>query len=236
MTMPYLGQIQGRLGCQLKISNFASGTGTSVVVTTPITTLLATAGQGGVSVPLQVAGASPGQGVITSASLNRSSINLSTSGDLIENTNNLVYGRITEAAGVYTLSYFYRDSAGVETAHTMGTSVNIDFTFNYYFSLGTLPDDALLRSSSLVFSDDPTNAGSRRVVEKPNVTALNTIADLTFTPISQANIELFVNGICQSSLNTDFTCPSKTITWSTASAGFAIPTTYAVIAAYNTNE
>lgn len=236
MTMPFLGQIQGRLGCQLKVGNFASGTGTSVVVTTPITTLLATAGQGGVSVPLQVAGASPGQGVITSAALNRSSINLNTSGDQIENNNNLVYGRITEAAGVYTLSYFYRDAAGAEQAHTMGSSVNIDFTFNYYFSLGTLPEDALLRSSSLVFSDDPTNAGSRRVVEKLTVTALNTLSALSFTPITESNLELIVAGISQSSLNGDFTCPAKTITWVPATAGFNIQTTYPVIAAYNTNE
>ena len=118
----------------------------STVITTALTTSVATAGRGATSVPLQVASATQA-GVVTTAALNTVDIFDATTKDkLVSSAGNEVYGRITEAAGVYTLSYYTRIS-GTETAYTM-TAGNIDFRYAYRFTLEKLPIDAIMRGQT----------------------------------------------------------------------------------------
>ena len=98
MTLFKAKQISKLLAAQIRVAGFAAS-GSSNVVTTPITSALSTAGDGGISVPLQVS-ASSGLGVVTAAPNNRIEIYDATSKAKISSAGFEVYGRLTEAAGV----------------------------------------------------------------------------------------------------------------------------------------
>lgn len=91
----------------------------------------------------QLTGKTPGggtsaAGVITSAPYNKVEIRKSDDGTYIEDAGGQrVYGRITEAASVWTLTY-YTNEAGVETAHTLATE-DIRVYFLEVFTLDTVP-------------------------------------------------------------------------------------------------
>lgn len=91
----------------------------------------------------QMTGKTPGGGsstlgVITTGGNNRCHIVDSSTQTFIEDADGQrVYGRITEAAGVWTISY-YTNEAGVETAHSL-TSTNINVIFLEVFSQLTRP-------------------------------------------------------------------------------------------------
>lgn len=77
-------------------------------------------------------------GVITSAPYNRVYISDSSTETFIEDLGGQrVYGRITESAGTWTLSY-YTNEAGVETAHSL-TSTNIRVHYREVFDQDTRP-------------------------------------------------------------------------------------------------
>lgn len=208
---------------------------TSTVVTTGITTALSTAADGS-SVPLQVS-SSNGLGIITTGANNRCEIYNATSKDKILAANGEeVYGRLTEASGVYTLSYFTLPNTGTETAYTFPSATSIDFEFGYRFDFARLPIDALISMSTRNISDDPSGAGSGTLfAEQIAVTATNTLALLTKTPVAASTLELIVNGTSQDSF-ADFSLSGRTITWNAGAAGFALATTDRVIARYSTLE
>lgn len=215
--------------------NFASGVGSSAVVTSPITTVLSTAGDGGVSVPLRVFSATQ-SGVITTGSDNIVIIvNAATKRPIADSAGNEVYGKITES-GAYTLSYFSL-VAGVETVYTFASTVNIDFYFAYRFDAATLPKNALISIGSKLIQQDPSvNAGSTIKAEKLTVTALNTLSALTLgTPTSATNIFLIINNLTYNAFggaNAAFSVSGTAITWSAANAAFNIQTTFDVVAWY----
>jgi len=60
-----------------------------------------------------------------------------------------VFGRLTQAAGVYTLSYLYV-AAGVETAFTMPADVGIDILFPESIDFNSLPFNAIVNGVSFV--------------------------------------------------------------------------------------
>lgn len=234
MTLLQSKQVEKILTCYNRVDGFTTSAATSDVVTTPITTALTTAGNNGVAVPLQVSTDVFTIGVVTAGS-NRVLI--------FDNTNKLpisdgngdeVYGRITEAAGVYTLSYFV-ETAGVETAYAM-VGADIDFEFAYRFDFVRFPADATIKVKSRNVGDDPASGGSGSSVEEIiNISALNTFADLTFNPSS--NVILYINGKGEDNLSGGaFTEVAKAITWSSGNAGYDAETTDRAVAVYSSLE
>ena len=237
MTLLRAKQISKLLAAQIRVAGFAAS-GSSNVVTTPITTALSTAGDGGVSVPLQVS-ASNGLGVVTSAPNNRIEIYDATSKAKISSAGFEVYGRLTEAAGVYTLSYFTLPSSGVEAAHTWGASTSIDFEFAYRFDFARFPTDAIVGITTRnVNQDAGGSAGERIFSEQLTVTATNTVSNLAKNP-SSATIWLEVRGQVIDGFgggSAQFSVASKVVTWSAVNAEFALETTDRVVARYATTE
>lgn len=77
-------------------------------------------------------------GVATTSPHNRCEIRNATTETYIEDgEGQRVYGRITESAGVWTIS-FYTNEAGVETAHNLSLQ-DLAIAFKEVFTLGTLP-------------------------------------------------------------------------------------------------
>lgn len=236
MTRIHSKQIIKVMAASIRVVGLAVATTTSSTnVTTPITTALATASDGA-AVPLVVSANATTPGVITMGASARVEIYQTTSKDKILATNGEeVYARLSEAAGVYTLSYFTLPNSGTETAYTFPAATNIDFEFNYRFDLHQLPADAIIGMSSRNISDDAGAAGGTLFGEVLAVTATNTLAALAKTPVSQSTVQLLVNST-QQEPGFDFTISGKAITWVPASAGFALATTDRVYALYSTLE
>lgn len=241
-----LEQINGILSAPLRVTPIAGATGASTTVTTPITTALATAGKNGVSVPLQPSAAS-GLGLITTAPLNRIEISDATTKlKLKDASSNEVYARLTEAGGVYTITYFVLVN-GVETAYSIPSATNLDIDITYRFDLGRLPVDAFTAYGIRVVQSDPTGGGAIAAnwfAEVLTVTATNTLSALTKTPTNVSVMELVVNGKVHDSLggaNADFALsgtPARTVTWNSGSAAadYSIVTGMKVVAFYQTFE
>lgn len=217
-----------------------SATGGSTVVTTPITTVLSTAGDNGasaVSVPLQVATTST-PGVVIAASDNIVLIAANaTKRPVADVSNNEVYGRLTEAAGVYTLTYFSLIN-GTETAYSFGSATAIDFYFVYQFDLARMPRNSGISINARLIQQDPSGVGGSGSVNKEErltVTALNTLSALTIAPTNGTSIRLFVNGKMESprgGASASFSVSGTTITWSAANARYNMQTTFEVDAFY----
>lgn len=230
-------QIEWLLDSVIVISGL-SASGASTNVTTPITTALSTAGNGGVSVPLQVASTTQ-VGVITTGN-NTIAIFDSSSKKLLRDTSgNEVYGRLTQASGVYTLTY-YSNVAGTETAYTMPSST-LDFWFSYRFDMSRIPPDFAIRYNVQNINESmPVVSSSTQKTFREALTITGTIAngstlpDLTKTPTSASGVALYVNGIQYSSLLGHFTLSGKTITWATTI--YSITTTDGVTVCYETTE
>ena len=235
MTRIQAKQISKVMAAAVRASGLVVATTTSsTVVTTAITTALTTASDGS-SVPLVVS-SSNGAGVVTTGAAARVEIYNTTSKDKILATNGEeVYGRLTEAAGVYTLSYFTLPNSGTETAYTFPAAATIDFEFNYRFELHQLPTDAIIATIARNISQDPSSAAWTLFGESISVTATNTLANLTKTPTAQSTVELIVNST-QQEPGFDFTISGKAITSVPASAGFSLATTDRVYAIYSTLE
>jgi hypothetical protein len=78
-------------------------------------------------------------GVITTAPSNKVMIFDSVTGQSFEDAGGQkVYARITFSAGVWTLTY-YTNEAGVETAYSFGSSVDVQFYFLEVFTVATRP-------------------------------------------------------------------------------------------------
>ena len=230
-------QINKVMGAPIRVGAFAA-LGTSNTVTSAITTALGTAGDGGVSVPLQIS-TSNGLGVVTTGANNRIEIYNATSKDKILSPNGEeVYGRLTESGGIYTLSYFTLPDTGVETAYSL-PSTSIDFEFTYRFDFARLPTDAIVLTGVRNISNDPSGNAGKLFRERITVTGTNTLNNLTKTPTDSNLVVLIVNGI---SYDTFATAPfsvnlsTRVLTWSAANAGFSLETTDRVIAQYVTFE
>ena len=227
-------QLNFNLFAPLGVSGF-SASGVDDVVTAVITTALSTAGRGGVSVPLQVS-SSDSVGVITAGD-NRTEIIASATKQRLSDANgNEVYGKLTETGGIYTLSY-YSLINGVETAYTM-PSTSVDFFFNYCFDANRLPPNFAVALPTRIVNQDPTKGQSAsQQIERLTVTALNTVSNLTKTPVS-GSLQLIVFGIVHSLADspTPFSVSGKSITWNAVNAGYDLETSDNVIAEYFTAE
>lgn len=222
-------QIEKFLIGQMEISGFAA-TGTSDVVTTQVTSAASSD-----SVPVQVGGATT-QGFITTGSNNKVYIVDSTSQEAFDDGDgNEVYGRLTEAAGVYTLTY-YAIVSGTETNVDIG-SRTIDFFVNYNFSFDNIPNDVLVRVKATIVGEDPRTQSGRPIRnEKVTVTATNTLSDLAYTPIDNT-VALYVNGKAEAEGASEaFTRVGKALTWDATDAEYPLETSDDVVAHYNTLE
>jgi hypothetical protein len=226
-------QVARLLYAAVNITGFAFPAAASVTVTTALTTALSTAGDGGVSVPVQVASAVQ-QGAVTAATDNVVDIWVSaTKMPLADAAGNEVYGRLTEAAGVYTLALFSL-VAGVETSVTPAAQ-NIDFQFSYNFDFDKLPITALVSASTKHVGDDPAGSGTKLRAQTLTPTGLNTFPALGVAYNSGASggiFELRVNG--QDLVPADgFAVAGTTVTWTAATTGFDVTTTDKVYALYS---
>ena len=190
-------QIEQLLQGFLQISGLSAVISTATtVITTPLTTLLGSAGRNGVAVPLQVATTTT-EGVITSGSGNRAEIFDAVTKDKILNLacdSEEVYGRITEAAGVYSIDYYYlANGTGVETAFTFPATQSIDIELVYQFSFEHLPADFATSIKTRNVADDGKSKGFG-YQEGLTVTATNTVSNLSFSPVDPAQVKLTING------------------------------------------
>lgn len=235
MTRISAKQVTKVQAAPIRIVGLSVATATSSTnVTTALTTALTTASDGS-AVPLIVAiGSDPG--VVTTGPTARIEVYQSTSKDKILSTNSEeVYGRLSEASGVYTVSYFTLSNSGTETSYTFPSATTIDIEFNYRFDFHQLPMDAIVAMTSRNISNDATSSGGSIFGESITVTATNTLTSLTKTPISQSTVELIVNS-AQQEPSFDFTISGKTINWNAANAGFSLVTTDRVYVVYSTLE
>jgi hypothetical protein len=230
-------QVARVMAAPIRVNGLSVATTTSAtVVTTAITTALTTASDGS-AVPLQIS-SSNGSGVITTGANNRIEIYNSTSKDKILAANGEeVYGRLTESGAVYTLSYFTLPNTGTETAYTFPAAATIDFEFAYRFELHQIPTDAIIAMNARNINNDAAGGlgGATPFGETVAITATNTIAVLTKTPVSASTLEFVVNGQTKRP-GLDFTLAGKTITWVPATALFDLATTDLCYANYFTLE
>ncbi len=229
-----LDQIRAAFIGALNFSFPAAATATTV--TSAVTTALATAADDGGAVPLQVSANRTQEGMVVANPKNKVEVvDTTTKLHLKDGSDNEVYGRITEASGVYTLS-LYTLVAGVETAFT-APATSIDFAFPYRFTADHYPTDAGILFPVSMVENDPSQSVSQQNLktERITVTAPNTLASLTETPDVPANVVLFVNGLAIDTFGggaAAFSVSGLTLTWSTTNAGFALATTDVVLARY----
>lgn len=116
---------------------FASAAGLNDDVTTVFTGLTPGGGASAVGVP-------------TTAPYNKVELRTDPSGDQIEEPGGRkVYGRVTESSGTWTLTYYYEDALGVETAYSL-PSQDIRIYWREVFNASTRPtfgtDDGFIGS------------------------------------------------------------------------------------------
>lgn len=230
-------QIDKLLAGYVRANNFTAN-GPDDVATAAITTVLATAGDLGVQVPLQVPSTSYPYtpGVVTTGGNNRVEIYSNVTKQKLTESGGEIYGRLTESGGVYTLTYYYLNpTTGTETAYTFAANTAIDFEFIYKFTFETAPYDIFVASKSRNVNEEGANVG-RTYTEKLTVSGLNTVANLAFTPDQNYNISLIVNGKMETTQDSGppFSVAGKVITWSANNAGYNLKTTFNVIARYTT--
>lgn len=225
-------QIKKFLEAKRAVTGFTTTLGTSNTITTQLGSLASSNG-----VPAQVANkVTETVGFIISGN-NKAEIWLASSKDAIQDgKGNEVYGKITKPGADYLIE-FYSLINGVETAYSMPAGRIIDFTVNYYFDFGRLPDDILTKISAIEVGEDPDSKAGE-YIELLTVTAINTVSDLTKSPISNSEpMQLIINGQVEDNLvNGAFFINGKAVTWSFTNSGYNLETTDRVVAKYKTFE
>lgn len=215
-----------------------SAVGSSTDVSSAIATILNTAGNGGVATAYQVSTGITVEGVIATAPLNRVQLRNATTLDPIRNGAEEIYGRITAAGAVYTLSYFSNEN-GAETAYSFAVSTTINFLFAYRFSNEKYPADALISAGAVLLNpDDKGQVVARPIMEAKTIATINTIPDLIKTPSDATLVSLIVNGVTHTTLTPVpvFSIAAKTVTWNPSAGVGALPVGSDVVARYYTLE
>lgn len=228
-------QIKKIFATRVRVNNFAGGSSTSIVVTTPITTALSTAGYNSSAVPVTASTAETTAGIITTGSTNVVLIYATSNKQpILDNAGNEVYGRITEALSVYTLSYYVL-IAGVETAYT-AEGINIDFEFSYRFEFKDLPTDAIISQKARNIADDPTNQSGVYVSEICTISGTNTVSNLGNSNIQTNTLVFYVNG--QAIVNTQGIAATSggVVTVTALTLGYSLETTDVLTATYFYNQ
>jgi hypothetical protein len=148
-------------------------------------------------------------------------------GKLADAAGNEVYGRLTFAAGAYTLA-LYTAPGGVQTVYAPAAPVTLDFSTQYLYTFELLPHDFAVAENAKYVGDDPASTAGRVNEQLLTVTALNTLSLMSF-PYTTGPVSLNVNGQVISSLLGAFTVAGTGITWLPAVAGYNLATTDRVV-------
>jgi hypothetical protein len=223
-------QVSRLLQAFISLTSFSFTAGSSIVVTSAITTAASTAGDGGTAVPVQVFSTTT-EGFLTTGTNLVPVWASATKAKLVDATNNEVYGRLTEASGVYTLSLFSL-IAGTETAFTLGSTTNVDFAVPYQFTFEHFPVGSLLLVPEKYVGDDPTATGGRARSEVVSITGANTLAALSVAAVA-GYFFLYINGKEEDTTSgSGVTVSGTAITWTAATTGYALATTDRAVAFY----
>jgi len=217
-------QINKLLSGFREISGFTAN-GINDVVTAEITANLGT-------LPVQVYVPDVTEGVITTGN-NRVEIWNSTTQEKVTDASGMyeVYARLTEAGGVYTLTYFYLDNTGTEQSHDFTVGTDIDFIYAYQYTFQHLPNDFAIVLPESKVNQDIKNANGLHTVEALTVTATNTVNDLVSVPFNVNNVIITVNGLALYA-GIHFTIVGQTITFLPINIGYDIETTDTLYAIY----
>lgn len=229
-------QILRILSATIKVAGVSITSGNSSKdVTSALTTVLTTAGDNNTSIPLQISSGSASPGVIVTSGINRNELFDNTTKEKLSSVaGNEIYGRLTFATSVYTLSFYYLDGAGAEQPYTFTSNTTIDFDFNYRYEFHQLPADALVFQMSRNISSDPKVSGILPKTEVLTVTATNTLSAISIAPNLSNPVYLSVNGqqIDRLGGSPAFTVSGVTVTWNQTNAGWPLETTDRVVIAY----
>lgn len=228
-------QIDLVISALVRVGNF-SASGVSDDATAALSAILAIAGRGGVSVPVQTSTGENVIGIVVGAASLVQIQRTSTGEKIADSRANEVYGRLTEAAGGGYLLSYYVSVAGVETAYDFTTVTAIDLDLGYRFDFARLPADFAIAVPTKILNNDPRVAIVRDVMEALPVTALNTLTPLTFKPTGY--LALVVNELFYALSLGFFTVNADTrvLTWSATIAKFNLDPTDKVVAFYGTLE
>ncbi len=218
-------------GADFQIAGFVlAADAASSDVSTALTTWAATGGRNGSSVPVQVATALDVQGFAVGADGGYVQINDSATGDRPKDGNDdEIYGELTEAAGVYTVTYYVGPTATRSAVNLPAGTY--DLIFGYRFELHRLPVDFARGLGRIQLAQDAANAGIPQI-EAINPTALNTVPALSAAPRAGSE-RLHVNG--QEFVVSQWpgiTIAGTALTWDAAQMGFDLETTDRVTILY----
>lgn len=214
-----------------------SVTGLSSNVTLGITSALLGAGHNSQNLTLAPSVTANTGGIVTNAPYNRVEIFDSNSKEKIVSTGEEVYGRITEAIGVYTLSFYFKDNNGIETVHNFSIITPIDYEFLYRFQFGELPTEIFVGLTSRnVVTDAGGSSNGTDYSEITTVTGIDTLASLNYSPTGPDDIILYVNSKPEFAIGAtpSFSVVGTSVTWLAANAGYSIDPTDVVTSEYKT--
>ncbi len=222
MALTPAKQISKPMAATVAVAGFTTAGGTSDTITAALTTVLSTAGNLGVSVPLAV-GSATAEGVDTASGFNLAKIYASATGKNYQDGNgNDVYGKVTNAGSAWTLSYFSAPN-GVEAAFAIPASASIAFDVPYIFSLSDLPMRAITGTAERHVAPDLAAYGFRAQADVMTVTSANTLSAMSQTFVGPYS-QLIVNNQTFTPYGTspDYTVTGTTVTWSASNVGFAL--------------
>ena len=210
-----------------------SVSGSSVVLTSQLTTACNTAGNGGVSVPYQVSTNNSTLGILSSGTLAKCEIfNAATNANIEDTNGNQIYGVLSFGSNAYTLT-FYSAPSGTPTPYSFGTTTNINILVNYNFDFYRLPYDSFVTIQQYNFDQVGLGIAAYNT-HRDNlaITTLNTVPNLSVTPLGA--VDFFLNGVCYSTIDTNpaFSVSGQAIAFSPTNATFALQTGVNLIAKY----
>jgi hypothetical protein len=127
--------------------------GGSTIITTQIASSLLTAGFASMALPVIRSTDEKTQGIIADALKNRVElVNSTTFERLSTSIGYIIYGRVTESLGVYTLTYYY-SALGVETPVTVVGPIGINFGLPYRAHIALLPIDYIHEKPESIIYD-----------------------------------------------------------------------------------
>lgn len=203
------------------LSGFASAGGASDNVSTALATLLSTCTRQGAALPAQSAvltSGSEAEGVITSTPLNKVAIRGANDQHIVDANGNDVYGRITLAGAVWTVTY-YSMAGGTETAYTgIAAGTALTMLMPCLFQLFHYPYSADLMVEDLSVDSELGLVGKRPFAANLAITTANTVPNLPQAAVGE--VHLVINGINYSSLDTNpaFIVSGNAVTWSAANS------------------
>jgi len=182
------------------------------------------AAAGSVTVTASFAGKTAGgnnttSGVATTSPQNKVVLIRADNGEIVtDDQGTQVYGRLTEAAGVWTITYYTTDGAGGESAFTFATEDAVgklvDIRYPEVVQLKDVNPLDVVNGLDDVDESDFDPSKHQHQVDGFAATAAQTSFTLTQTPKNNVNVLMKVNGVdYRNGVGKDFTVSGTTATW-----------------------